>query len=235
MASNSVSLEVVDIESIALEPDELDIPAGSRRRINATCALASGELATDIALMWVENDPSIAQASAARMVFGFTPGTTEVTAMDDECAADDSVTVTVTEAEGGNGSSRSYPRVLISEIDPDPGTGEDVVLSSDDPPIHQQPHDVERNIWWINSAAPLAGLYLDHTRGFGPESREWRIYHLERYVDVIVQIAMSQGPEAEDQMDVGEWIARWGERAANIQVAAASGLATFIQDGDLPV
>ena len=69
---------------------------------------------------------------------------------------------------------------------------------------------------------------------FGPESREWRIYHIERYIDVIVQISMSQGPESEDQMYAGDWMARWGERAADIQAAAARGLATFIHDGDLP-
>jgi len=142
--------------------------------------------------------------------------------------------VTVTPGEDGGGSGKGYPRVLISEIQADPDTGEDVVLSSDDPPVHQRPHDVERNIWWINCAAPLAALYMDTSSDFGPESREWRIYHLERYIDVIVQIAMSQGAEAEDVMDVGEWIARWGERASDIQAAAASGLAAFIHDGDLP-
>jgi hypothetical protein len=234
ITSNSVSLEVVDIEAITLAPEEVELPAGSRRRIEATCTLTSGEVATDIALIWVENDASKAQISAAGMVFGFTPGITEVTAMDDQCAANNSVTVSVVEAEDGGGTGSGYPRVLISEIDADPDTGDDVVLFTDDPPVHQQPHDVERNIWWINSRAPLARLYLDHSRGFGPESREWRIYHIERYVDVIVQIAMSQGPEAEDQLDVGGWIARWGERASAIQGAAATGLAAFIEDGDLP-
>jgi hypothetical protein len=166
------------------------------------------------------------------MVFGFTEGNTQVTASDDRVTADNSVDVTVVPGDSDGDGGRGYPRVLISEIEPDPDTGEDVTLSPDDPPVHQQVHDVERNIWWINSASPLARLYLADP--FGPESREWRIYHIERYVDVIVQIAMSQGPEAEDTMDVGEWTARWGERAADVQVAAADGLAAFINDGDLP-
>jgi hypothetical protein len=165
------------------------------------------------------------------MVFGFTEGSTDVTAGDDRVTADDAVTVTVGPPED-DGGGKGYPRVLISEINSDPDTGETVVLSADDPPVHQRPHHVERNIWWINSASPLARLYLADE--FGPESREWRIYHLERYIDVIVQIAMSQGPEAEDEMNAGDWMARWGERAADIQAAAAAGLAACIHDGELP-
>lgn len=233
ITSNSVRLDVVDIVSISLGPSELEVPRGSRRHIEAKCELVDGEIATDVALQWVENDPSVARMSAVGMAYGFSEGSTEVTAEDDRCAAEGTVTVTVVAAEAGGGG-KAYPRVLVSEINADPDTGEDVVLSADDPPVHQRPHDVERNIWWINSAAPLASLYMNTGRGFGPDSREWRIYHLERYIDVIVQIAMSQGPEAEDQMDVGEWVSRWGERASNIQAAAAAGLTTFIQDGDLP-
>jgi hypothetical protein len=230
IASNTVNLEVVDIGSITLDPDTIELPAGSRRRINATCTLPTGEQASDVALIWIENDPSVAQISAAGMVYGFAEGVTEVTATDDSVTADTSVTIRVgpRDAEGNQGGA--YPRVLISEINPDPDTGEPVVLSSDDPPVHQRPHDVERNIWWINSASPLATLYLE----FGPISREWRIYHIERYIDVIVQISMSQGAESEDQMSAGGWMARWGERAADIQAAAARGLTTFIQGGDLP-
>lgn len=234
ITSNSVSLEVVEIASISLAPEQLEIPVGSRRHIVATCRLTSGEEAEDVALVWSESEPSIARVSAAGMVFGFTPGRTDITAADERCSATNSVATTVVPAEDGGSSGRGYPRVLVSEIDADPDTGDDVVLSSDDPPVHQQPHDVERNIWWINSASPLARLYLDTSHGFGPDTREWRIYHLERYVDVIVQISMTQGPEAEDQMEVGEWVARWGERAADVQSAAVSGLASFIERGDLP-
>jgi hypothetical protein len=233
IASNTVKLEVVDIASITLEPESVDLPAGSRRKINASCTLASGEEVTDIALEWLENDPSVAKVSTGGMVFGFAEGVTEVTASDDRVTADNSVTVNIGPGDAdGDTSGSSYPRVLISEINADPDTGESVVLRSDDPPVHQHPHDVERNIWWINSASPLARLYLEGA--FGPESREWRIYHIERYIDIIVQITMSQGPEADYQMDAGEWMARWGERAADIQGAAAAGLVAFIQDGALP-
>ncbi|MGI8428920.1 MAG: Ig-like domain-containing protein [Solirubrobacteraceae bacterium] len=181
LRSNSITIEVVDIDTISLEPETVEVPVGSRRRIVATCHLKDGRDLTDVALMWTENDPTVAQVSAAGMVFGFTVGTTGVLASDDRVDADDSVDVTVIPDEGGGDRGSGYPRVLISEIDPDPDTSEDVTLSPDDPPVYQRVHDVERNIWWINSAAPLARLYL--AEPFGAESREWRIYHIERYID----------------------------------------------------
>jgi hypothetical protein len=232
IASNSVKLEAVDIGSILLNPRTIDVPAGSRRRVTATCILSSGEEANDVALLWLENDPSIVQVSASGLVYGFAEGTTEVTASDDRVTADNSVSVTVLPGDTESDSGSAYPRVLISEIDPDPDTGEIVFLSPDDPPVHQLPRDADRNTWWINSASPLAQLYLGEQ--FGPQSREWRIYHVERYVDVIVQITMSHGPDAEDQQNVDDWIARWGERAADVQGKAADGLAAFIQNGALP-
>jgi hypothetical protein len=232
ITSNSVKLEVVDIASIKLDPDNIELHAGSRRHLNATCLLTSGEEASDVALIWLESNSSVARVSASGMVFGFAEGTTDVTASDDHVSAENSVVVTVLPGETAGGSGSGYPRVLISDNDPDPDTGEPVILSPDDPPVHQRPHDVERNIWWINSASPLARLYLEGE--FGPESREWRIYHIDRYIDVIVQISTSRGPDSEDQIGVGEWTARWGERAADIQGAAASGLVTFIREGVLP-
>ncbi|HUA76016.1 MAG TPA: hypothetical protein VL988_14785 [Solirubrobacteraceae bacterium] len=232
VVSNTVTLNVVEIVSIDLEPRSVEVPAGSRRRLIANCTLVGNETATDVALVWIENDPAIASVSAAGMVFGFAEGVTEVTASDNNATANNSVVVEVGPGDSGDGSGSSYPLVLISEIQLDPDTLDEVVLSSDDPPVHQRVEDVERNIWWINSASPLARIYL--AEDFGPDSREWRIYHLERYVEVIAKIAMTQGPDAEDSLGVDEWAARWGERAATIQEAAAAGLASFIYEGELP-
>ena len=98
----------------------------------------------------------------------------------------------------------------------------------------QDAMDAERNIWWINSAAPLAKLYLDKSRGYGYESVAWRMYHLERYVDVIVQIALTHGPTEDGLFSANEWIMKWGYQVAEIQAAAAADLAEFISTGKLP-
>ena len=60
------------------------------------------------------------------------------------------------------------------------------------------------------------------------------MYHLERYVDVIVQIALIHGPEDKESLSADEWIVRRGYREAEIQAAAASDLREFIATGDLP-
>jgi len=101
----------------------------------------------------------------------------------------------------------------------------------DHPPVWQRPQDVDRNIWWINSASPLARLYLDQ---YGHESREWRLYHLERYIDVIVQIALTHGPTDKESLSVSDWIMKWGAQVAEIQAAATANLSGFIESGELP-
>jgi len=138
--------------------------------------------------------------------------------------------------EGSGGRrGRGYPTVLVSgEIDKDPQTEEYVNFSREDPPVTQRPQDADRNIWWINSAAPLARLYLDANRGYGYQSPAWRMYHLERYVDVIVQIALIHGPEEGQSLSADEWIVKRGYREAEIQAAAAADLRDFISSGVLP-
>jgi hypothetical protein len=164
-------------------------------------------------------------------------GETEVTAGDDSLLAD-GVKITVVEGEGGgesDGKGRGFPRVLVSgEFDPDPDTAQFRYFSSDDPPVYQMPEDFDRNIWWINSAAPMAKLYLDRAQGYGYESREWRMYHLERYVDIIVQIAMTCGDSQSETQSANEWILNWGTKVAEIQMAVAADLKDFISTGELP-
>jgi hypothetical protein len=235
VTSNLKELEVVTIRNVELTPRELEVPAGSRRSIDATCILSDGSTTSDIYLIWTESDSSVARVSAAGSIFGFEPGRTEVTAGDDRCLAADPSVVTVTSDQGGGDGDRhgrGFPRILVSGIDADPETDEPVIFSREDPPVGQRPQDFDRNIWWINSASPLAQMYLDPNR-YGYHTREWRIYHLERLIDVMVQIALAADPDQEP-IDIGIWILRWGERVAQIQAAAADALREFIQYGTLP-
>ncbi|MGH8542349.1 MAG: Ig-like domain-containing protein [Gammaproteobacteria bacterium] len=235
--SNPVQLEVVEIRGIRIEPPRLTLAAGSRDRLRAVCRLENGFETDAIYLVWTESNSHIARVSASGLVFGFLQGETEVTAGDDRRMADEPSRIIVTSGEGtgrGNQRGRGFPLVLVSgEIDRDPETGEVVEFSSDDPPVGQRPQDVDRNIWWINSAAPLGKLYLDDASGYGYESREWRIYHLERFIDIVVQIALTHGPRQES-LTADEWILQWGNHSADIQAAALTDLRHFIDTGALP-
>ncbi|HWP60173.1 MAG TPA: Ig-like domain-containing protein [Candidatus Acidoferrales bacterium] len=235
--SNKALLEVVRILEVQISPTELQITAGSRQKLEAVCRLGNGEETSNIYLEWTENNPSIARVSSSGLVFGFSPGETEVTAGDDQCLAKNPAIVKVVPGGSrgaGDQLGKGFPQVLISEVNADPETRETVTFSPEYPPVWQRPQDVDRNIWWINSAAPFARLYLDASRGYGHDSREWRIYHLERYIDVMVQIALTHGPTEKQSLPVGDWILEWGAQAARIQEIAAASLSEFINTGKLP-
>lgn len=236
--SNKAPLQVLRIREIRIAPSELEIGVGSRQRLEAVCRLIGGEETTGVYLEWTESNPTIAKVSSAGLVFGFAPGDTEVTCGDDTCLAKEPARVKVVASEGrgrGDRRGRGYPLVLVSgEIDFDPETKEYVHFSSEDPPVAQRPQDSDRGIWWINSAAPLAKLYLDKNNGYGYESPQWRMYHLERYVDAIVQIALTRGPTEKESLSAEDWILRWGIKAAEIQLAATADLTHFLASGELP-
>jgi len=239
LKSNKVPLEVARIVQIHISPSEVTMAAGTRDRLTAVCQLANGEETSDVYLVWTEDSPTVASVSSAGLVYGFAPGQTKISAGDDKAMAKDPAVVIVTPGEGkGKGDKsggKGYPRVLVSgEIDRDPDTNEYVHFSHEEPPVAQRPQDVDRNVWWINSSAPLAKLYLDVVKGFGHESREWRIYHIERMIDVMVQIALTQGPNDGDTGSPQEWILKGGMHETEIQAAVAADLGEFIATGELP-
>ncbi len=238
LRSNKVPLDVVRICGIRITPQQITIPARSRYKLEALCRLASGEETSAVYLVWTEGNSDVARVSASGLVFAFSAGQTEVTAGDDECIAKEPALVKVLPGGGrdrGDQRGQGFPLVLVSgDINPDPDTMEYRNFSAEDPPVWQEPQDVDRNIWWINSAAPLARLYLDQARGYGYQSREWRMYHLERYIDVIVQIALTRGPAEKEPLTAADWILRWGSQAAEIQAAAVADLTNFIATGELP-
>ncbi len=60
------------------------------------------------------------------------------------------------------------------------------------------------------------------------------MYHLERLIDVIVQIALTHGPTDKESLSVNDWILKWGAKVAEIQSAVVSDLGVFIATGELP-
>ncbi len=249
LESNRVPIEVIRIRSITLEPDSVTVPAGSRTQIRAKCALSCGDVYEDVALIWTEGNASTARVGSAGLVFGITPGETEVVAGDDRVVCETPARIVVEEASGEDGSGgsgkdgsgskrgrgRGYPLILVSgEVDEDPETKDYVFFSSDDPPVIQRPQDSDRNIWWINSDAPLAKMYLSKEAGFGYESREWRMYHVERYVDVMTQILVTYDTQIDGAMTKQEFFLMMSDKLPELQSAIAEELAPFIIDNEAP-
>ena len=91
--------------------------------------------------------------------------------------------------------------------------------------------DVDNNIWWINLASPFARLYYSSSR-YGVKSEAWRMYHVERVIDVLVQIALSHGPDSEESGGSRDWIYRAAGHEAEIRAKALESLKDFIESGD---
>lgn len=249
LQSNRVPIKVIRIRSIAIEPSDVKLAAGSRTQLRAQCWLSNGEMYDDVALIWTEQNGSIARVGSSGLVFGINPGVTEVVAGDDRVVCDEPAMIEVADStddadsggsgKGDSGSDRGkgggYPLILVSgEVDEDPQTRDYVNFSSDDPPITQRPQDSDRNIWWINSAAPLAKLYLSKDAGFGYETREWRMYHVERYIDVMTQILVMYDAQIEGALTKQEFFLMVADKLPELQSAVAEELAEFITDGAVP-
>ena len=123
---------------------------------------------------------------------------------------------------------------MSGDVDRDPETREFVRFSFRRPtrvaasPGHKSQYLVDQY------RSTLARMYLDKTIGFGYESREWRMYHLERYIDIITQIAMKYDPNIDSELTVDEFYLYVADQSAKIQAAIAEESSGFIQDGRIP-
>lgn len=235
LQSNKIPIEVVRIRKIRVMPHEISLPAGSKRRLEAMCELSDGTKTSGVSLTWLEDDTSVARVSSSGMIYGVSPGQTRVTSVDESCRSDIPAIITVTAGEGkgkGKSKGKGYPMILISEVDTAPDEEQPAVFRPDEPPVMQRTQDYDSNIWWINLASPFARLYFSDGK-YGVDSEAWRMYHVERTIDVIIQIAMTKGPDSEDMFGANDWIYRAGELEAEIRKKAVESLENFIKSGDI--
>lgn len=98
------------------------------------------------------------------------------------------------EEDGGGDREKKgtkYPRVLISEVDPDPlsESGEPLILDPRHGVVYQRIQDVQEGIYWINYSAPLARSIREK---YGTKSFRWRDYMLQRYIDILIKNALAK-------------------------------------------
>ncbi|MGB3921849.1 MAG: hypothetical protein WBL19_01015 [Minisyncoccia bacterium] len=95
-------------------------------------------------------------------------------------------------AEKEKKSGKAFPQVLLSGHNPDPlgiAPGGMLVLGERDPVVYQRPQDVAANIYWINTASPMASKIYDK---FTFDSIQWRNFLFERYIDIFVKEAIHE-------------------------------------------
>ncbi len=234
--SNKVTLRVEKIKSIRLDPPKLQIPAGQRKLVKAYATLQDGSEVDDVYLMWDVNDPKVAVVSAIGMVYAVAVGNTEITAFDDNCIAGLGTIIDVTPSSGsGGGEGTAYPQILLSEVDDDPlNPGHSAAFAPEEGTVCQRPQDVDANLWWINTAAPLARAFSDDNAGYGFKSKEWRVYHLERYIEALIKIKLNHAFLSGEELPFDTIEQTWREEASNIQYKVVSELKSFIDEGELP-
>ncbi len=106
------------------------------------------------------------------------------------------------EGGGGEGEEKSraarFPRVLLSNKDPDPlNPSQKVDCNARHPPVYQRLDDVSEGIYWINTQAPFAEKILAQ---YGADSPRWREYLFQRYVDIITKQAVFEKAKKEPQL-----------------------------------
>jgi hypothetical protein len=230
--SNTVEIEVLDISSITITPSTLELPAGSRAPLTSTVITKDGRTVQGVYLIWTEGDRSVVSVGASGMVFGLVPGTSIVSAGDDVADVAEPCVVKVIERDEAGSKGSGFPQILLSEIDNDPLGEVPPRFTSGDPPVYQRPQDVDANIWWINMASPLARRYIDATKG-GAKNPEWRVYLLERYIEVMVKIVLTYDFTHGETLTFETMIRRWEEEAALMQQRAVESLAGFLSGGEV--
>jgi hypothetical protein len=228
--SNSVAIEVLDITTVDLSPTEMEIRAGSRQPITAMVQTRDGRTMQGLYLIWTEDSAEIVSVGSGGMVFGLTPGETRIAAGDNQVLSAAPTRVTVLErGETGKNGGSGFPRILLSEIDDDPLGEGSPAFSESEPPVYQRVQDVDHNIWWINMSSPLARRYIDVARGGGATSREWRVYLLERYIEVMVKILLTYDFTHGQELSFETMLRRWEEESIAMQQRAVASLQGFLE------
>ncbi|MGH6871257.1 MAG: hypothetical protein ACREHE_07110 [Rhizomicrobium sp.] len=233
--SNAVEIEVLDITQIELSAIELQVHAGSRHPLGAKVTTRDGRLLEGVYLVWTENSSSTVSVSSGGMVYGLVPGETYIIAADNqtECVAPAKITVLDPKESGERGNG--LPQILLSEIDDDPLGEGSPRFSSTDAPALQRTQGVDANIWWINMASPLARRYSDAAKNGGAKSREWRVYHLERYIEIMVKIMLTYDFKNGEQISFETMLRRWEEEAAKMQQQATDTLSGYLDGGEIEI
>jgi len=79
--------------------------------------------------------------------------------------------------------------LLLTGRDLDPATGTIREGDPDQPPLWQEPSDFMHNVWWLNLQSPETAFAF-RQRSSAPAV--WRTYHVERVIDMVVQVWMTE-------------------------------------------
>lgn len=239
--SNKTKLTVLDIKSIKMKDEAIEIAAGQFKALEVEVEDRSNSKYEGVYLKWIAKNNEIVRVGEAGVVWALTPGKTEVIARDDRAEANPGTVIRVIEGLGKH-KGTGFPQILLSGIDPDPFDPDkppEQFLTRQHPPVYQRvsPDDIGYQIWWINMAAPLASRYWAEASGqalTNDKARQWRVYYLERFIEAMVKIQLYIDYKFEGNTNWDMLKERWDDVMIELQGAMASELEPFLESGLLP-
>jgi len=213
--SDSITIEVWNVDHVLLTPRDLQIPIGTWREITAEATNDEGVRATDVFLDWEHDadDPLIVRIRPTGVVTGNRLGRTSISAGAGDASSGGvwarvRVQVTVTENPTANEKGLGFPTLKVTGRDEDPDTGRIREGDPDQPALWQEVSDFLRNIWWLNlESADAAFAFAEHEEH--PEL--WRSFHAQITVEMVVQVLML---EEYTNKKEGEQSTVWAEHRA---------------------
>jgi hypothetical protein len=194
--SSSVSVEVWIIDHVLLTPRSLEILLGEKETITAEVTNDQGQRATDVLLEWAHDadDQLILRINPFGVVFGNRVGRTSITAgargIAEEAVwarvrVDVEVRVNPEAPKRGSG----FPKLLLTDRDLDPLTGEVRRGSTDQATLWQEVLDQKNNIWWLNLQSEDAAFAFEKRSS---DAKFWRMFHAQQVVEMVAQVYMQQ-------------------------------------------
>lgn len=194
ITSVPVAFEVWNVDHVFLTPRELEIPVGTRREVTAEVTNDNGERSADVLLTWRHeaDDQMIVRIRPTGWITGNRVGRTVIMAGCGDSTqggvwSHAGVEVRVVPNPNLPGPGSGFPRLLITDRDPDPETGQIRHGDRESPSLWQEVYDAQHNIWWLNLGAP------DARHAFGRRDSDlplWRQFHAMAIFQMVKQARM---------------------------------------------
>ena len=191
LVSDPIDVRVWNVDHVLLTPRVLEIRLGTRQQIVAEVTDDDGERSAEVLLDWRHDadDQLIVRVSRTGLVTGNRVGRTAITAGAGGVRARMPVEVSVVPNPEKLGQGSGFPKLLLTDRDLDPETGEIREGDPDQPPLWQEPVDYLHNVWWLNVQSPEAAFAFSH---HASNQMLWRAYHAQKLIDMVVQVWMTE-------------------------------------------
>jgi hypothetical protein len=194
--SRRIEIEVWNVDHVLLTPRTLEIPLGKRRQIIAEVTNDEAVRGTSVFLNWEHDadDPAVVRIQPSGWITGNRIGQTSVSAGAGDptkggvwakIRPEVKVIANPEPPKRGGG----FPRLLLTDRDKDPETGEPRPSDPEQPALYQDVTDIMHNVWWLNLASPDAAFaFAQRTEN----ERLWRLFHAQKVVEMVIQVYMQE-------------------------------------------